>query len=170
MKPAPIPQRVPPLTWRGPTFVWTPLALALAVGGPAALLAGDGALMQFALVAGATIYAMALTTLGGAWALGRAPRTRREVVLHVLAAGAIASVLAPFVLTELLSVVANYEHAGAGDAFTFGMSLSIMPLALVLGLPITLATAIVFSIVALERPRIAKLSEDELRHQAQSFR
>lgn len=167
---APIPQRVPPLAWRGPAYVWTPLALVLAVGGPPALLNGDGALAQFALVAGAAIYALALTTLGATWALGRPPRTHREVVGHVLTAGVIASVLAPFLLTQVLSAVANYEHAGGGQAFTLGMTLSIMPLALLLGLPITLVTAIVFSLVALQRPRVEKPSEDNLRHQAQPFR
>lgn len=170
MRPAPIPQRAPPLTWRTPAYVWTPLALAIAVGGPALLLSGDGPLAQFALVAGAAIYALAMMTLGAAWALGRPPRTYRDVVAHVLLAGAMASALAPFALTELLAMVANYEHAGAGDAFTMDMALSIMPLALVLGLPITLLTAIAFSLMALSRPRVEKLNPDDVKHNVQPFR
>ncbi len=170
MRLAPIPQRIPPLVWRGPAFIWTPLALIAAVGGPALVFGGSGPLAQLALIAGAVIYALALSTLGAAWALGRPPRTRREVVLHVLAAGAIAALLIPFALTELLALVANYEQAGAGEAFTTSMALSILPLTFLLGLPITLVTSIAFSYIALERPRSYARSAEHLRHDVQPFR
>jgi hypothetical protein len=170
MRQAPIPQRIPPLSWRAPVSVWTPLALVIAIGAPAALFFGDGVLSRFALVAGAAIYAMAMLTLGAAWALGRPPRTRREVVVHVIVAGIVAFLIAPFILTWLLALVANYEHAGAGDAFTLGMSMAMTPLALVLGLPITLATAVLFSLIALQRPRVETRSKDEIKHDVQPFR
>lgn len=156
MRQTPIPQRIAPLAWRTPAFVWTPLALALAVGGPAVLFKGDGALAQVALIAGALIYAVALTSLGAAWLFGRPPRTRRDVVVHVLLAGAAASLLAPFLLTQLLALVADYAGHGGGEAFSFAMSVAMAPLALVLGLPVTLATAIAFSLIALRRPPAAR--------------
>jgi hypothetical protein len=151
MRGPPIPQRIPPLTWRRPSFIWTPIALALAIGWPTALFYNAPNLQRLALVAGAFVFALALLTLGASWIMGRAPRTRRIVVLHVLTAGAIAAIVAPFVLTELLAAVADYEHAGAGANFTFTMSLAMAPLALVLGLPIALISGIVFAWLALSR-------------------
>ena len=41
MRGQPIPQRIPPLTWRKPAFLWTPIALALAIGWPVALFYDD---------------------------------------------------------------------------------------------------------------------------------
>ena len=149
MRALPIPQRIPPLAWRRPAFIWTPLALALAIGGPAGLFYRDGALQQMALMAGAGVFAVALVTLGVSWAIGRAPRARRIVVAHVVVAGALASLSAPFILTELLRAVADYEHAGAGGNFTLAMSLAMVPLTLVLKLPVALVSGIVFAWTAL---------------------
>lgn len=134
-------------------MVWTPLALALAIGWPAALFYRDDALAKTALAAGAGVFAIALLTLGASWALGIAPRARRTVVLHVLLAGAFASLIAPFILTELLSFVADSERGDGGESFTLTMSLSLAPLALVLGLPMVLVSGITFAWVALTRPR-----------------
>lgn len=147
----PIPQRIAPLTWRKPAFVWTPLALALAIGGPAAVFYNEPALQRLAGVAGAAVFALALITLGASWIMGRAPRARRIVVQHVVIAGAIVALVAPFVLVELLALVADYERQGAGEGFTFAMSLAMAPLALVIGLPASLAAGIVFAWVALKR-------------------
>jgi hypothetical protein len=148
MRAAPIPQRIPSLRWRRPSFVWTPIALALAIGWPAVLFHGDPTLLRLALIAGAVVFALALISLGAGWALGRAPRTRRVVVLHVLAAGAVVIVAAPFVLTELLAVVVHHET----QAISLEMALAMTPLALVLGLPIVLVSGLVFAVLALTRP------------------
>lgn len=147
----PIPQRIAPLIWRKPAFLWTPLALALAIGGPVAVFYNEPSLQRLAAVAGAAVFALALTTLGIGWAMGRAPRVRRIVVMHVLVAGAIVALVAPFVLIELLALVADTERSGAGDGFTFAMSLAMAPLALVIGLPASLAAGIIFAWVALKR-------------------
>lgn len=147
--PAPIPERIAPLSWRRPTFVWTPLALALAIGWPAAIFYNDPAPQRLALVAGAAVFALALITLGLSWVVGRAPRARRIVVSHVVLAGAVVALIAPFILVELLALVANYETEGAGSRFTFEMSLAMAPLALVIGLPMALVSGIVFAWVAL---------------------
>jgi hypothetical protein len=155
----PIPVRIPPLTWRKPVFLWTPLALAAAIGWPALLFQNDGALQKLAVVAGAAVFALAMVTLGIAWGTGKAPRTRRTVVIHVLFAGAIASLLAPFVLTTLLAGVADYEHAGDGARFSIEMSLAMVPLGLVIGLPVGLVSGIVFAWLGLTR---AKLEDDGL--------
>lgn len=160
MRSPPIPQRIPPLTWRKPAFLWTPIALVLAVGWPAGLFAGQPALQQVALVAGALVFALALLTLGASWAIGRAPRTRRVVVMHVVFAGALAALAAPFVLTQLLALVADAERAGAAQNFSTSMSMAMTPLALVLGLPVALISGIVFAWTALSRPRGERLDDN----------
>jgi len=165
---APIPQRIAPLTWRRPTFLCTPLALALAIGGPALVFYNEPGVSRLVLITGMAVFAMALVSLGAAWALGHAPRTRRVVVLHILGAGAVAALLAPFVLTELLGAVANYEQSGAGEKFNLGMSLAMTPLALVLGLPIALLSGIVFAWIALTRGQAE--DPERLRHDVQPFR
>lgn len=167
----PIPQRIPPLMWRRPSWLWTPLALALALGLPAAVFMNDPALQRFALVAGALVFALALITLGASWALGRAPRTRRVVLLHVLGAGLAAALIAPFVLTALLAEVADYERPGAAQNFSFEMAAALTPLALALGLPIVLVSGIVFAFVALARQRPPRLDDALFRpHDVQPFR
>jgi hypothetical protein len=147
----PIPQRIPPLTWRQPAILWTPVALALAIGWPAALFYNDPGLQKVVLIAGAAVFALALTSLGLSWAIGRPPRTRRTAVMHVVVAGGLASLAAPFVLTQLLAAVTDYAHAGAADNFTLPMAMTMLPLAVVLGLPVALASAIAFAWVALRR-------------------
>ena len=150
---APIPQRIAPLSWRKPAFLWTPLALAMAIGWPAAPFSGDPGLQRLAIVAGLVVFAVALVTLGLNWVLGRAPKERRVVVMHVITAGALAAIAAPFVLTELLALVANYQHRGAGDNFSLSMALAMTPLALLLGLPISLVSGLIFAWVAFHRGR-----------------
>lgn len=171
----PIPQRIPPLTWRKPAFLWTSIALALAIGWPTALFYNDVGPQRMALVALFVIFAIALVTLGVSWAMRRVPKTRRTVVVHVVIAGVITCLLAPFVLTELLATVAN-SGAGEGQRFTLEMTLAMAPLALVLGLPIALISGIIFAWVALTRARGRKrngkdlLDDGVFRHDVQPFR
>lgn len=162
----PVPERIPPLSWRKPAWAWTPLALTLAVGWPALLFYDDPGPRQLALAALFIVFALALVSLGAAWAIGQPPKTRRTVILHVVIAGALASLAAPFVLTRLVAVLA------ARDPFGFDIALAMTPLALVLGLPGTLLSGIVFGWIALARPRpVAELADDELfRHDVQPFR
>lgn len=170
MRSPPIPQRIPPLKWRNPAFIWTPLALAAAIGAPAALFYGEPVLQRFVLVAGAAVFALALITLGASWALGHAPRTRRTVVLHILGAGALAALAAPFVFVELIAFIAGEERGGG---FGVSMSMAVTPLALVLGLPVALVSGLVFAFLALKRepaPR-AGLDDGASRpHDVQPFR
>jgi hypothetical protein len=151
MAPPPIPQRIPPLTWRQPAVLWTPVALGLAIGWPAGLFYNDAGLQQLVVIAGAGVFALALITLGASWMLRRPPKTRRTAVMHVIVAGAIVSVVAPFVLTKLLSAVTDYSHAGAGANFSLPMAMAMLPLAIVLGLPVALVSAITFAWIALKR-------------------
>jgi multisubunit Na+/H+ antiporter MnhG subunit len=158
----PIPQRIPPLMWRAPAFVWTPLALALATGWPAGLFYQEPTLQRVALIAGAIVFALALVTLGVSWATGKAPRTRRVVVLHVVLAGAFTALTAPFALTGLISAA-----VGEGVTLTPGMAFALTPLALLLGLPVTLISAMLFAWIALKRP---PLEEDLVGFDVQPFR
>jgi hypothetical protein len=164
----PIPQRIPPLTWRKPAFLWTPIALALAIGWPAALFYEELGPQRFAIAALFAVFAIALVTLGISWIMGRPPKTRRVVVLHVVMAGAIAALAAPFVLTSLLALVAEYEQEGAAEHFSLAMSLATTPLVVMLGLPVVLVSGIVFAWIALKRGAPAR--EDDYRHDVQPFR
>jgi hypothetical protein len=101
------------------------------------------------------VFAVALITLGASSALGKAPRARRTVVTHIVTAGALAALSAPFVLTELLAA-AGERHAGDGAGLPLSMSLAMTPLALLLGLPIALISGVVFAWVALARGRIGE--------------
>lgn len=171
MRGPPIPQRIPPLSWRQPAFIWTPLALAIAIGWPAALFWDDAGPQRFVVVALFVVFATAMITLGASWAMGRAPKSRRIVVLHVLLAGAFAALVAPFVLTWLLEAVADNQNEG--DHFTLAMSLAMTPLVLLVGLPIVLISGIVFAWVALRRKRSpADTTHDSsaYRHDVQPFR
>lgn len=152
MSQRPIPHRFPPLTWRRPAFVWTPLALVIAIGWPALALNSGGGMQKMSLVAGSATFALALVSLGFAWFSGNAPRTHREVIRHILGAGTIVALLAPFALTEVLSAVSNAEHDGHGQSFGLAAPASLIPLALLLGLPIALISAIAFSLFALSKP------------------
>ncbi|HRP10899.1 MAG TPA: hypothetical protein PLK37_07695 [Terricaulis sp.] len=166
MRHPPIPQRIAPLAWRKPAYFWTPLALALAIGGPYLAFGAAGALAHLALVAGAFVYALALASLGFAWAFGRAPRARREVVLHVVAAGAISALAAPYVMTLVLGATATQGD----EAFSLPMALSVTPLALLLGLPIALISGIAFAWVALRRAPLDDAREQDARFEVQPFR
>lgn len=148
---APIPQRIAPLAWRAPAFLWTPLALAIAIGWPAAVFYYDPTPQRLALIAGLAVFAIALISLGAAWALGKAPRTRLTVITHVIVAGIIVAIAAPFVLTQLLELIAAGGEAPAQTHFGLSTSLAMTPLALLLGLPIALVSGAVFSVVALTR-------------------
>lgn len=154
MRGPPIPQRMPPLQWRQPSFIWTPVALAAAIGWPAAAFASAPLLQRLAVFAGAAVFALALLTLGASWALGRAPRTRRIVVLHVVFAGAVAALAAPFVLT-LVTGPERLQAVADG-----GVSLALTPLALVLGLPIAFISGTLFAWIALSRPGSASELDD----------
>ena len=169
MNSPPIPERIPPLAWRKPAFLWTPLALAVAIGWPAAVFYDEPAMQRTALIVGGAAFAIALTTLGASWLIGRAPKARRIVVLHVVLAGAAASLCAPFVLTETLALASGGERADASLA----MAAAAAPLALVLGLPMALVSGLLFAWLALGPPQQERgdLLEDEVfRNDVQPFR
>jgi hypothetical protein len=150
---APIPRRIPPLRWRKPALLWGPLAVVLALGWPAFLLAADGGLAYFALIAGAMGFAAALLSLGAAWVLGRAPNARRVVVGHVVAGCALASLLAPPLFAWLLEALSDYEGLGRDIGIKPETAFALAPLALSLGLPAGLFAGAVFSLVAFVKPQ-----------------
>lgn len=167
MRGPPIPQRIPPLAWRRPAFLWTPIALALSIGWPVAAFYDDPTPQRLVITALFAVFAVALVTLGASYALGRAPKTRRIVVLHVVAAGAIAALAAPFALTFLLSALAGHE--GAAEHFSLAMSVATTPLVVMLGLPVVLVSGIVFAWTALKRGTPPQREED-YRRDVQPFR
>lgn len=136
---APIPRRIPPLTWRKPALLWTPAALAAAILWPQPLIRDDPGLSRLILLGLVASLALTLAALAVAWASGRAPRTRRVVVLYVVLAAALVSVAGPF--------IANSIIAGPGGIAPVAAS----PLATVLGLPVALASGLLFAWIALAR-------------------
>lgn len=165
MRGPPIPQRIPPLSWRKPAFLWTPIALALSIGWPLALFYEDIGPQRMAIAALFVVFAIALITLGASWVMGRPPKSRRIVVLHVVTAGVIAALAAPFVLTSLLAFVA---HEGAAQQFSLAMSFATTPLVVMVGLPVVLVSGIVFAWTALKRS--TPVTEEDYRHEVQPFR
>ncbi len=140
------------MVWRQPVLLWTPAALALALGWPALLLREEPGLAQAALIGGAVVFAASFISMGGAWLIGRAPRTRRDVMQHFLVTGVVAALGAPFVVTSLLDTVAQAQHGSTGLRAAAPYALT--PLALLLGLPIAFFYGLAFAIVALvKRPR-----------------
>lgn len=135
---APIPQRIAPLSWRKPAFIWTPLALALAAGWPAALFAQQPGLQRLALLGAIAVFAVALASLGAAFALGRVPKARRDIVRHVLMAATAVALLAPL------------ARAAASPAFTLDMAFAAIPLTLILALPVAFISALIFAYLALD--------------------
>lgn len=168
MRGPPIPQRIPPLSWRKPAFLWTPLALALSIGWPAALFYEAAGPRRLVVIALFVVLALALMSLGVSWAMGHAPKSRRIVVLHVVAAGAVGALAAPFVLTWLLSH-SQFERAGAAEHVSLAMSFFTTPLVVMIGLPMVLVSGIVFAWTALKRGKTIDRAED-YRHQVQPFR
>jgi hypothetical protein len=161
------------LSWRQPVLLWTPAAIALALGWPAILLREAPALSLTALIGGAIVFAASFVTMGAAWASGRAPRTRRDVLQHFLASGAVVAIGAPFVLAGLLNAVAEAEHAVTGLRAASPYALT--PLALVLGLPIAFFYGLAFSLVALVKPpsggdpKHDRRSREARKHEVQPF-
>lgn len=140
---APIPRRIPPLTWRQPVLLWTPIALALALGWPVLALMNEPGIARTIVITGATAFAIGLLSLGVTWALGRPPRTHHEVLTHLILAGAIAALGAPFVLERVLQTLHGDNDIPSTTA------LALAPLALLIGLPVALFSGLLFSLVAL---------------------
>ncbi len=143
----PIPQRIPPLTWRKPAFLWTPLALALAISWPLALFYGNPGTQRLAVTALFAVFGLSLITLGARWAMGKAPKMRSIVVSHIVLVSLVVALLSPFALSGLLG------EGGGGEQLTFSMSLSVLPLILLIGLPIALISGVLFAWTALTRPK-----------------
>jgi hypothetical protein len=100
------------------------------------------------------VFALALMTLGAAWAMGHAPRSRRIVVLHVVVAGTLTALAAPFLLSDLLALVGDGQSAGA--SVSPAMALAVTPLALLIGPPAALISGMMFAWIALTRGRIGE--------------
>ncbi|UPT63960.1 MAG: hypothetical protein M0D54_05295 [Hyphomonadaceae bacterium JAD_PAG50586_4] len=148
----PIPQRIPALTWRKPAFLWTPIALALAISWPLALFYGNPGSQRLAVTALFAVFGLSLMTLGVRWAMGKAPKMRSIVVSHIVLVSLLVALLSPLALSGLLGT------QSAGEQVTFSMSLSILPLILLIGLPIALVSGVLFAWTALTRPK----SKDDL--------
>lgn len=161
-----VPELIPPLKWRAPAVLWTPLALALAIGWPALLLSSDATMARGVGAAGVLTFVLGLSTLGLAWARGKPPRSHRDVLVHLVVAGALVSLTAPFAMVWLIETAAAQRNPGAENvSLPLSASLSMIPLTLLVGLPTAFISALVFAVVALVKPprnTPAQASEREL--------
>jgi len=149
----PIPQRIPPLTWRKPAFLWTPIALAAAIAWPLALFYGNPGPQRLTVTALFAVLGLSLITLGVRWAMGKPPKLRSIVVSHVVIVGLVVALLSPFALGSLLST-------DAGENVTLSMAISVLPLIVLVGLPIALVSGVIFAWLALTRRKA--MNSDEL--------
>jgi|CXWL01.1.fsa_nt_gi heme/copper-type cytochrome/quinol oxidase subunit 3 len=165
---APVPQLIPPLLWRAPAFIWTPIALVLAIGWPATLMGGDEGATRGVMIAGGVTFALALTSLAVGWAGKRPPRTYRTVIMHVLAAGLLVALVAPFVLVGMIEFSAASRTPEQDSVqLPLSASLTMIPLTLLIGLPTALFSGIVFALVAFVK---AQRDETSGRNDVQPFR
>lgn len=141
-----IPQRIPPLTWRKPVFVWTPLALLLALGWPALLFEGADA-QRLALAFACIAASFACVSLALRWRVRGAAKARLVVIGHAVGAAALTAFLAPFFV----------RAPGQDDAVV--AALATIPLLLVIALPLSLISAAAFAWIALRRAPHAEPGE-----------
>ena len=134
--------RLPPLVWRKPGFFWGPLAFIIGLGAPAAALSAEGGFAIMAIVTVGAGMLSSLLSLAIAAASGRQPRSRREVMIHVLWLGALSALTAPIVFLMLVNAI---DH-GAG--LSAGLGLALWPLALSIGLPLALFGGLTLAYVA----------------------
>lgn len=114
------------------------MALASAVAWPAGVLVAEQSLRRISMLALGVTLVIALLSLGGSWLVGKPPRSRRNVVLHVVIAGAIVALAAPFLAASLFTTATGFSAA-----------LTLAPLALLLGLPMALVSGVLFAWIAL---------------------
>lgn len=135
--------------WRRPAALWAPLALALALLAPALMFRGEGRVGQIAIAAVALGVTAALVSLVLAAAIGRLPRSRREVMSQTLRICMLAAAAAPFAVHLLLSATEDAQAAPIGLPLLLPFAL--LPLAACIGLPAALMAALLLSYVAFRR-------------------
>ncbi len=143
--------REPPLVWRRPAPLWTLLALAIGLGLPWAILSGEGGFAQMALLVAGIGFFSALISLAVAGAMGRAPRSRREVTIHVLWLGALTALAAPILFQMLLHAMEGIEAPDGPNGLSGMLPFALWPLALFMGLPLALFTGLTLSFIAFKR-------------------
>lgn len=150
--PIAVPQRFPPLAWRKPAWAWAPIGVVLGLGWPALALRQESGLAPMVLIGGALAFALAAISLGAAWAMRRPPRTYKTVLAHVLAAGLIVALAAPFAFTHLLEWIARSEGGEGGLGLPSRLNVLLWPLALLIGLPTLCFAGLAFALCAFVKP------------------
>lgn len=143
--------REAPLLWRRPAPLWTMLALAIGLGLPWFILSGEGGFAQMALIVAGIGFFSALISLAVASAMGRAPRSRREVMVHVLWLGVLTALAAPILFQLLLHAMEGIEAPDGPNGLSGVLPFALWPLALFMGLPLALFTGLVLSFIAFKR-------------------
>ncbi len=150
--PLAVPRRFPSLSWRKPAWAWAPIGLALGLGWPALALRQESGLGALVLIGGALTFALAFMSLGLAWALRRPPRTYKTVLTHILSAGLIVALAAPFAFTHLLEWISKTEGGDGALGLPERLNVLLWPLALLIGLPVICFAGGVFALLAFVKP------------------
>lgn len=160
--------RIQPLVWRRPAPLWGGLAFAIGLGAPWLILSNEGGFAQLALLTAAIGIGAALLSLGVASALGRPPRSRREVLTHAVWLTALAALVAPIAFQALLHAMEGVEAPMGPVGLSGGLPFALWPLALFMGLPLGLFAGLVLGFVAMTRaPPPLTLSQAAEPHPAQ---
>lgn len=144
-------QRIQPLVWRKPALLWGLVALAIGLGTPWLVLSNEGGFALLAVLTAAVGIGAAFLSLGIASAMGRPPRSRREVLLHVIWLTALAALCAPLFFQALLHAMEGVEAPMGPVGLSDGLPFALWPLALFLGLPLGLFAGLVLGFVAMTR-------------------
>ena len=139
------------LRWRRPAPLWAAAAFFGGLAAPALFLLPEGGFGQLTLIAAACGYVAALLWILIASAMGRAPQSRRDVVAHVLRFGAVAALLAPFLFQGLLDAMMIAEAPMASSGLSGALPFALEPLALMIGLPLSLCCGIALAWLGFER-------------------
>lgn len=143
--------RDPGLAWRRPAPLWALLALTIALGVPALVLMGEDGMGQLTLIVAALSNTAALLSLMFATAIGRMPRSRREVMLHVLWLGVFAALASPLAFQILLTAMEGVEAPEGPIGLSSFLPFALTPLSLFVGLPIALLGGLCLAFLAFRR-------------------
>jgi len=133
-------------------LIWTPVALALALGWPVLALHDDTGWPEIVSITAALAFAIGFVSMGCAWAIGRPPRSLRDAVLHLLWPCIFAALAAPFVYRTLIVSIAIAQSGTMRAPIPLQFAAAAEPVALLVGLPIALVSALTFCAVALVKP------------------
>lgn len=106
---------------------------------------------QLTLIAATLANGAALLSLMFSTAIGRMPRSRREVMLHVMWLGVFAALATPLMFQILLTAMEGIEAPDGPIGLSSFLPFALTPLSMFVGLPIALLGGLSLSYLAFQR-------------------